>query len=62
MDEQLIGLDEANMDDPLSQMLVLQSRLKALHREGDKLVQRQRSLAEKPECDMEDVVAINGSK
>ena len=30
--EELIGLDEANLDDPLSQVMVLQSRLRALQR------------------------------
>jgi hypothetical protein len=57
--EQLIGLDEANLDDPLSQVIILQSRLKALQEEGDKLVQRQSRRAANPDQNFEDVVAIN---
>ena len=55
MHEQLIGLDEANLDDPLSQVTVLQSRLRALKDEGDKLVQRQLRNAQNAEKNMEDI-------
>ena len=55
MHEQLIGLDEANLDDPLSQVTVLQSRLRALKDEGDKLVQRQLRNAQNAEKNREDI-------
>ena len=58
--EELIGLDEADLDDPLSKVLVLQSRLKALQKAGDNLVKRQLRHAALTENKEEDMVAING--
>ena len=39
------GLDESHGDDPLGNLLVMRSRLRALEAEGDKLAERRRRLA-----------------
>ena len=57
--EEIIGLDEVHVGDPLSQLVVLQSRVMSLHKERDKLVQRQLRRAAKSEASVEDDVAIN---
>ena len=58
MAEQLIGLDEAHADDPLSQVMILQKRLQLLREEGDAVLKKQQKVASRVEATPADHVAI----
>ena len=57
--EEIIGLDEAHVDDPLSQLVVLQSRIKSLQKRGISLSRGSCDAQLKSEASVGDDVAVN---
>ena len=55
--ECILGLDEGSVDDPMTQMVLLQKRLQLVRDEGDKLAKKQQRLEQNKELAAEDHVA-----